>query len=106
MWRAPLLMHVPSNAAQAIPVLMFWEVRRKDFLETFAHHCVTLTLIAYSYSLKCAAKRSDVSGAQQQEKCPQLHAISSVTVGYYQSYGSQMCARALYHLRVMRCHAV
>ena len=65
MWRAPLLMHVPSNAAQAIPVLMFWEVRRKDFLETFAHHCVTLTLIAYSYSLKCAAKRSDVSGAQQ-----------------------------------------
>ena len=42
------------HGAQAIPVLMFWEVRRKDFLETFAHHCVTLTLIAYSYSLKCA----------------------------------------------------
>ena len=35
---------------------MFWEVRRKDFLETFAHHVVTLALIAYSYSLKCAVK--------------------------------------------------
>ena len=34
---------------------MFWEVRRKDFLEMFAHHIVTLALITYSYSLKCAS---------------------------------------------------
>ena len=37
-------------------MLMFWEVRRKDFLEMFAHHIVTLALITYSYSLGCAGK--------------------------------------------------
>ncbi len=36
---------------------MFWEVRRKDFLEMFAHHIVTLALITYSYSLGCAGNR-------------------------------------------------
>ncbi len=35
---------------------MFWEVRRKDFLEMFAHHIVTLALITYSYSLGCATR--------------------------------------------------
>lgn len=36
---------------QAIPVLVFWEVRRKDFLENMAHHWVTLALIVYSHYL-------------------------------------------------------
>ena len=42
------------SVVQAIPALIFWEVRRKDFLEMFAHHIVTLALITYSYSLGCA----------------------------------------------------
>ena len=37
---------------QAIPSLLFWEVRRKDFVESLAHHVATLTLIIYSYSIK------------------------------------------------------
>lgn len=37
---------------QAIPSLMFWEHRRKDFWEQFGHHVVTLILIVYSYHLK------------------------------------------------------
>lgn len=37
--------------AQAIPSLIFWEVRRKDFLESLAHHIATLILICYSYWL-------------------------------------------------------
>eukprot|EP00208_Stichococcus_sp_RCC1054_P000408 CAMPEP_0206138104 /NCGR_PEP_ID=MMETSP1473-20131121/3074_1 /ASSEMBLY_ACC=CAM_ASM_001109 /TAXON_ID=1461547 /ORGANISM="Stichococcus sp, Strain RCC1054" /LENGTH=293 /DNA_ID=CAMNT_0053531433 /DNA_START=347 /DNA_END=1229 /DNA_ORIENTATION=+ len=36
---------------QAIPYLVFWETRRKDFLESFAHHVATLVLIVYSYWL-------------------------------------------------------
>lgn len=34
---------------QAIPFLMFIEVRRKDWAESFAHHIVTLGLMYYSY---------------------------------------------------------
>lgn len=37
---------------QAIPSLLFWEVRRKDFVESLAHHVATLTLIIYSYCIK------------------------------------------------------
>jgi len=33
---------------QAIPVLIFWEVRLKNLLVSFLHHVVTLALIAYS----------------------------------------------------------
>lgn len=39
-------------AAQAIPTLLFWEVRRKDFVESLAHHVATLILIVYSYYIK------------------------------------------------------
>lgn len=34
---------------QAIPFLMFVEVRRKDWMESFAHHVVTLGLMYYSW---------------------------------------------------------
>jgi ceramide synthetase len=34
---------------QAIPFLCFIEVRRKDWLESFAHHWITLGLMGYSY---------------------------------------------------------
>ncbi|GBF89705.1 LAG1 longevity assurance [Raphidocelis subcapitata] len=34
---------------QAVPFLMFIEVRRKDWAESFAHHIVTLGLMYYSY---------------------------------------------------------
>ncbi|CAL8465112.1 g4647 [Coccomyxa elongata] len=34
---------------QAVPSLIFWEVRRKDFWENMAHHIATLGLITYSY---------------------------------------------------------
>lgn len=37
--------------AQAIPSLVFWEVRRKDFLESLAHHVATFILLGYSYWL-------------------------------------------------------
>lgn len=40
---------------QALPVLFFWETKRKDQLEVCAHHVVTVALIAYSYYLKCVA---------------------------------------------------
>ena len=40
-----------AGAMQAIPVLLFWEVKRKDFWENFAHHWVTLALIVYSHYL-------------------------------------------------------
>ena len=33
----------------SIPSLFFWETRRKDFLENFVHHLVTLFLIVYSH---------------------------------------------------------
>lgn len=36
---------------QAVPMLFLWETRRKDWLETFAHHVVTIALIGYSYYL-------------------------------------------------------
>eukprot|EP00884_Botryococcus_braunii_P003814 jgi/Botrbrau1/13433/Bobra.0082s0037.1 len=36
---------------QAIPSLCFWEVRRKDFWESFAHHIATVGLIVYSYQV-------------------------------------------------------
>ncbi len=39
---------------QAVPSLVFWEVRRKDFWESMAHHFATLGLIVYSYQVKCA----------------------------------------------------
>ncbi|KAK9824507.1 hypothetical protein WJX72_010967 [[Myrmecia] bisecta] len=35
--------------AQAIPVLLFWEVRRKDFWANLGHHLATLILIGYSF---------------------------------------------------------
>lgn len=38
-------------AVQAVPYLIFFEVRRSDFWQTFLHHVVTFTLIAYSYVL-------------------------------------------------------
>jgi TLC domain len=34
---------------QAIPFLMFIEVRRKDWAESFTHHVVTLGLLSYSW---------------------------------------------------------
>lgn len=34
---------------QAVPFLMFIEVRRKDWMESFAHHVVTLGLLYYSF---------------------------------------------------------
>jgi len=34
---------------QAVPFLIFIEVRRKDWLESFAHHLVTLWLMYYSW---------------------------------------------------------
>ena len=37
---------------QAVPSLIFWEVRRKDFWENMAHHIATLGLITYSYHVK------------------------------------------------------
>lgn len=46
-----------SLAAQAIPVLFLWETKRKDRLETFAHHVATIALIGYSYYLKCGGWR-------------------------------------------------
>ncbi|PSC76914.1 LAG1 longevity assurance-like protein 3 isoform B [Micractinium conductrix] len=36
---------------QAVPMLFLWETKRKDRLETFAHHVATIILIAYSYYL-------------------------------------------------------
>jgi hypothetical protein len=36
---------------QSIPYLLFIETRRKDFLESMAHHVVTLVLLLYSYYL-------------------------------------------------------
>ncbi|KAK9821601.1 hypothetical protein WJX81_004562 [Elliptochloris bilobata] len=36
---------------QAVPSLVFWEVRRKDFWESMAHHFATLGLIVYSYQV-------------------------------------------------------
>lgn len=41
-----------AASVQAIPSLLFWEVRRKDFAESLAHHVATLTLIIYSYCIK------------------------------------------------------
>lgn len=37
---------------QAVPSLIFWEVKRKDFWENMAHHFATLGLIIYSYHVK------------------------------------------------------
>lgn len=56
----PLNFHVPFKVTlfylieigfyiQAIPFLMFVEVRRKDWMESFAHHIVTLGLMYYSW---------------------------------------------------------
>ena len=33
-------------------MLFVWETKRRDRLETFAHHVATIVLIAYSYYLK------------------------------------------------------
>ena len=41
-----------ATAVQAVPTLVFWEVRRKDFWEQMAHHFATLGLITYSYQVK------------------------------------------------------
>lgn len=56
----PLNYHVPFKIAlfylieigfyiQAVPFLFFVEVRRKDWMESFAHHIVTLGLMYYSW---------------------------------------------------------
>lgn len=47
---------------QAVPSLIWWEVRRKDFAENMIHHFATLGLIIYSYQVKCVdgALRSHV----------------------------------------------
>eukprot|EP00879_Flechtneria_rotunda_P008442 GHRR01008843.1.p1 GENE.GHRR01008843.1~~GHRR01008843.1.p1 ORF type:complete len:313 (+),score=32.93 GHRR01008843.1:184-1122(+) len=56
----PLNYHVPLKTVlfylvqigfyiQAIPFLMFIEVRRKDWMESFSHHIVTLGLMYYSW---------------------------------------------------------
>lgn len=37
--------------SQAIPMLFFWETKRKDRLELVAHHIATVILIVYSYYL-------------------------------------------------------
>lgn len=37
---------------QAIPMIFFWETKRKDRWEMVAHHIATVILIAYSYYLK------------------------------------------------------
>ncbi len=37
-----------------IGMLLFWETRRKDFWIMMTHHFATLTLIGFSYWLKCA----------------------------------------------------
>lgn len=42
-----LCLHASCTPSQAIPFLMFVEVRRKDWLESFAHHIVTLALMYY-----------------------------------------------------------
>lgn len=36
---------------QAVPTLIWWEVRRKDFAENMVHHLATLGLIIYSYQV-------------------------------------------------------
>ncbi|KAK9813659.1 hypothetical protein WJX73_002155 [Symbiochloris irregularis] len=36
---------------QAVPSLIWWEVRRKDFAENMIHHFATLGLIIYSYQV-------------------------------------------------------
>jgi len=52
----PLLMRLLYSLelgfyVQAIPYLIFWEVRRKDFWENFGHHLATIGLILYSYEV-------------------------------------------------------
>jgi TLC domain len=37
---------------QAVPMLFFWETKRRDRVEVCAHHVATIILIAYSYYLK------------------------------------------------------
>jgi ceramide synthetase len=37
--------------SQAVPMLFLWETKRKDRLESFAHHIATIILIAYSFYL-------------------------------------------------------
>jgi len=39
---------IEAVVVQAVPSLIFWELRRKDFWEQIAHHLVTLFLIVYS----------------------------------------------------------
>ena len=39
---------------QAVPYLIFLEVRRKDFWQNFGHHLATIGLIVYSYQVKYA----------------------------------------------------
>lgn len=47
--RQGLIVMLPE---QAVPSLIFWEVRRKDFWEQMAHHIATIGLITYSYQVK------------------------------------------------------
>ena len=37
---------------QAVPTLVFWEVRRRDYAENMAHHLATIGLVIYSYQVK------------------------------------------------------
>ena len=65
---ATLLLVTPAVLhAQAVPTLMFWEVRRKDFWENMAHHIATIGLITYSYQVKCGPTH-----AQKEPMC-QVH---------------------------------
>ena len=50
-----LVGHCSLTLLQAVPTLLFWEVKRKDFWEQMAHHIATIGLIAYSYHVKCGA---------------------------------------------------
>ena len=67
LWAVVLLVTLAVLHAQAVPTLMFWEVRRKDFWENMAHHIATIGLITYSYQVKYGP-----SHAKEEPMC-QLH---------------------------------
>ena len=51
---------IRPRVLQAVPSLIFWEVRRKDFWESMAHHFATLGLIVYSYHVKCVPSLASI----------------------------------------------